>query len=87
MDADVINAISFIRSSKRRTDVFMAIGKGMTMPSEIAKSTSMRVNHVSANLSDLKDHGLVICLNEDATKGRLYSLTDFGERIKDMLGV
>jgi len=83
----MINAISFIRSSKRRTDVFTAIGKGMTMPSEIAKLTSMRVNHVSANLSDLKNHGLVICLNEGAAKGRLYSLTDFGEKIKDMLGV
>lgn len=51
------------------------------MPSEIAKSVAIRLNHVSMFLADLKENGLVTCLNEESKRGRLYELTDLGKRV------
>lgn len=38
----------------------------------------IRTNHISKVLSELKNEELVVCINEEARKGRLYKLTDDG---------
>lgn len=55
------------------------------MPIEIAKETDMRITQVSHSLGDLKREGLIICLNENVSKGRLYQCTDLGKEILDFL--
>ena len=37
-------------------------------------------------LTDLKEHNLIVCINEDAHKGRLYRLTDEGKNVVSMIG-
>jgi len=75
----MINAISLIKSSEYRHKVLKAIGNEVITPSEIARKVDLRLNHVSAVLTDLKDKKLVKCLNEETKKGRLYQLTELGK--------
>lgn len=51
------------------------------IPSQIAKDSEIRPNHISKVLSELKSHELVECINEEARKGRLYRLTPKGDEI------
>lgn len=51
------------------------------IPTVIAKDSEIRPNHISKVLSELKAHELVECINPEARKGRLYRLTDKGEKI------
>jgi hypothetical protein len=46
------------------------------MPSEMAAEMDLRINQISAILSDLKKEDIVTCINEDAKIGRLYKLTE-----------
>ena len=48
------------------------------MPSEIARDSDIRQNHISKVLSQLKEHELVECINPEVRKGRLYRHTDKG---------
>ncbi len=51
------------------------------IPSQIAKNSGIRTNHISKVLAELKAHELVECINPEVRKGRLYRLTDKGEEI------
>ena len=55
------------------------------MPSEIANDAEIFQNHISNTLRQLKEHGLVECINPEVKKGRLYRLTDKGEKIVNKL--
>ena len=50
-------------------------------PSEISKSVNIRLNHVSMMLTNLKEADLVVCLNEESKRGRLYELTELGKKV------
>ena len=41
----------------------------------------IRLNHISNFLKDLKDNKLIICLNEDEKRGRLYQITELGKKV------
>ncbi|MCF7798486.1 MarR family transcriptional regulator [Candidatus Woesearchaeota archaeon] len=79
MEKDMVDAISLLKSSEYRFKIVKVIGNKTIMPSEIAEQTSIRLNHVSTFLKELKSHGIVECLNEDNKKGRLYELTELGK--------
>ena len=55
------------------------------IPSKIAEDAEIRQNHISKVLSELKAHELVECINPEVRKGRLYRLTDKGEKIVDKI--
>lgn len=57
----------------------------MRSPSEISKHTNIRLNHVSMYLGELKESGLVECLNETAKKGRLYHMTEIGKKVIEIV--
>jgi len=75
----MVGAVSLLKSSQYRAKIMQAIGNDTVMPSEIAHKTSIRLNHVSAFLTELKDKKLLKCLNEESRKGRLYELTELGK--------
>ena len=54
-------------------------------PTAIAADAGLRPNHISKVLKELKEAGVVECINEGAKKGRLYRLTTTGEVIADNL--
>ena len=55
------------------------------IPSAIARDSGIRTNHISKVLSELKAHELVECINPEVKKGRLYRLTDKGEKVTENL--
>ena len=78
---EFIRALSYVKRSSNRRDVVNIINKSLLMPSEIAKTMNLRVNQISAVLSDLKKENIVICINEHEKIGRLYELTPLGLEI------
>ena len=85
MEQKVLDGISYVKSSKNRYKVINSMSSKFKMPSEISKETSIRLNHVSALLTELKNEGLVECLNEEKKKGRIYCLTDFGKDVLEII--
>lgn len=73
--------IGYIMASEYRQKIIKCIGTTIKTPSHIAKEIDLRTNHVSNVLKDLKENELVICLNEDARKGRLYKNTELGIKV------
>lgn len=77
--------IGFVKVSPTRLKTLKTIESDFLMPSEIAKSTGLRITQVSNALHDLKKKNLVYCLNEQASKGRLYQNTALGLEILKMI--
>ena len=73
--------LEYVQRSKYRQNVLKALDGNVLMPKEIAERSSIKSNHISKVLSELKSKGLVECINEEARKGRLYRLTQDGEKI------
>ena len=63
----------------------MSLKDGIKTPSEMSKLTEIRLNHISKSLKELKENGLVECLNEESRKGRLYKLTKLGVEVLNEL--
>lgn len=86
MDEDnLFKILGFVKISPYRTNTLISISNNLKMPSEIAKDINIKTSQVSAALSDLKKYGLVICINEEVKKGRLYKCTDLGLEIIKLL--
>lgn len=51
------------------------------MPTEIAKRSNIKTNHVSKVLSELKSKELIELINPEARKGHLYRLTSLGDEL------
>ncbi len=75
-EEEVLNSLGYVMASTYRLSVIQYIGNGVKIPSDIANKIGVRTNHISNVLSDLKENGLVVCLNENAHKGRLYKNTE-----------
>ena len=85
-DDEILKLASYIGISKYRLNVVNAFDEdmGVKIPTQIAKDSKIRPNHISKVLRELKDKGIVICLNEDARKGRLYRLTPLGVVVRSV---
>jgi predicted transcriptional regulator len=77
----ILIEISYVQISKYRTKVVKALDGETKIPTQIAKDSDIRPNHISKVLSELKSHELVECINPEVRKGRLYRLTDKGDEI------
>ncbi|WP_410319186.1 transcriptional regulator [Methanobrevibacter sp.] len=78
---EMLTEISYVQISKYRTKVMKTLDGEVKIPSQIAKDSDIRVNHISKVLSELKAHELIECINPEVRKGRLYRHTDKGEQI------
>lgn len=78
--------IGKIKVSPNKYKTLKTIETEYLMPSEIAKYSGLRITQVSNALKNLKNDNLVVCINEEAKKGRLYHNTELGLEILEMLG-
>lgn len=85
MNVDLLILKSYVEISSYRVKVVKAIGDDVKIPTMIAKDSGIRTNHISKVLGELKDRGIVECLNEEMRKGRLYRLTEKGIKIMEAL--
>ena len=72
-------------SSSHRSLVLNDINTSIKTPKTIATETGLRPNYVSKVLRDFKDRDIVVCINEEVRKGKLYELTPLGLKIFDYL--
>ncbi len=78
--------VGYLEVSSARKKTIQAIGdEKYKLPSNICKETGLTSSQVSNALRDLKNKGLVICLNESVSKGRLYKCTNLGLKILEKL--
>ncbi|MBI5391250.1 MarR family transcriptional regulator [Candidatus Woesearchaeota archaeon] len=78
---------SWIIRGKQRYPIFMTLD-GKKMPSLICREAKkvnpkISLNTTSDVLKDLKTKKLVLCLNEEAKTGRLYTLTSLGKTLQE----
>ena len=78
---EMLKEMSYVEISKYRSKVMKALENEVKIPSQIAKDSEIRQNHISKVLSELKAHELVECINPEVKKGRLYRLTDKGNEL------
>ncbi|MDR2873282.1 MAG: transcriptional regulator [Methanobrevibacter sp.] len=84
-DSVLIKDVALIKASRYRNSVLFSIGDKIKTPSEISKEINIQINHVSKVLKELKNEKIVVCLNEENFKGRLYKLTNYGEDILNFI--
>ena len=78
----MIKGISIIKNSEYRKKILISLTDvNYLTPSEISDKTKLRLNHVSNFLKDLKDNKLIICLNDEDKRGRLYQITELGKKV------
>ena len=85
MSDEILIEMSYVNISKYRTRVMKSLDGEVLIPSQIARNSGIRTNHISKVLGELKEHELVECINPEVRKGRLYRLTDKGIIIADKL--
>lgn len=78
---EMLTEISYVQISKYREKVMKSLEGEVKIPSQIAKDSDIRVNHISKVLAELKAHELIECINPEVRKGRLYRHTDKGETV------
>ena len=78
---EILKEISYVEISSYRKKVMKSLDGEVLIPTQIARNSEIRPNHISKVLAELKAHELVECINPDVRKGRLYRLTDKGEEI------
>ena len=82
---ELLKLTSYVQISKYREKTVKSIGDDVKIPTNIAKDSGIRTNHISKVLSELKSKDIVECINEEARKGRLYRLTDTGKEVLETI--
>lgn len=80
-----MDELKYVKNSKYRTRVMKALDGEVKMPSELAQDAEIFQNHISATLRELKEHDLIVCINPEMRKGKLYRLTDKGREVVEKL--
>ena len=78
---EMLTEISYVQISQYRTKVMKVLDGEVKIPSNIARDSGIRTNHISKILGELKEHELVECINPEVRKGRLYRHTEKGEQV------
>lgn len=84
--SDEWNAIGFVISSNYRVTVLGQLNEGPATPSQIANDADVAITHVSRALNELKERDIVeLLVPESRRKGRVYGVTEKGERIWEQI--
>jgi predicted transcriptional regulator len=84
MKTEDVSAYSWIIRGSQRVEMLKAMDKPMT-PTQVKKAANLGLNNVSDNLRLFVEQKIAKCLNEKEKLGRIYVLTEKGERIRKML--
>lgn len=75
----------YVIASKYRTAVVKALLDCPRTPKQISERSGISIAHTSRTLKELLQKELVTCVNPQASKGRVYKLTEKGMQIACIL--
>ncbi|MBQ2654636.1 MAG: transcriptional regulator [Methanobrevibacter sp.] len=81
MDDETLKVYGYVNISTYRARAVKALEEGEKTPTNIAKDSGIKINHISNVLRQLKECQVAECLNEEAHKNRIYRLTDVGQEV------
>ena len=84
-DDEKLSLAAYVLMSSYRERAVNVLHDNVMTPKYIAEHCNVRSNHISKTLSELKEKGIVVCINEHAHKGRLYKLTELGHEIYNIM--
>ncbi|WP_407379686.1 MarR family transcriptional regulator [Methanobrevibacter sp.] len=82
---EFLELVAYVRASNRRMDIIKFLSYDLKTPKEIGNELNIRTNHISNLLADLRKRDLVVCVTPNVHKGRLYKLTDNGNKVLNYL--
>ena len=82
---DIYEILGYVKASKYRKLILKLLHNEILTPKEIAERLNTTLAYVSKILRELEQKGLVKCLNPDAVKGRVYTLTEKGKEIAKLV--
>ena len=85
MKKTILKNLGFVKAGEYRKNVILALKDKALCPTEIAELIKYDRSHVSNTLAELAKRDLVICVNPEVRKGKLYTLTSSGEKVYCML--
>ena len=78
IDEDLIHHVN---KSSYRVKVIKTLENYPKIPKDIAADCGILQNHISNVLTELSNLGLIVCINPEVKKGRLYRLTKKDKKI------
>lgn len=79
--------VGYVTSSEYRETVVLQLHDRPQKPTDLAAATDRDIANISRALNQLADEDLVeLLVSEERRKGRIYGLTDAGERVAEYLG-
>lgn len=84
---DLTDLLGFVSASKYREKVIAALLKAEKTVTQISEESGMYKSHVSKMVKELEEKGVAECLNPDRRKGKLFTLTEKGERAGSRLSI
>ncbi|WP_405295706.1 winged helix-turn-helix domain-containing protein [Methanobrevibacter sp.] len=81
MDDETLKMYGYVISSSYRQKSIKSLNESNKIPTDLAGDIGIRTNHVSKVLRELKDCGIVECIDESKRKNRVYRLTPKGQHI------
>ena len=83
---EILTELSYVKISQYRTKVMSIMDREeLKIPSQIAEESDIIQNHISKTIKQLKDHELIECVNPEVKQGKLYRLTETGEKVAEFL--
>ena len=76
-----IEAVQWLRMSRQRTQVLIALSKHPRMPRELEKELGIKLSRLSKVLGQLKGRNLVKSLTPRMARYRLYDITPQGRSL------
>ena len=81
-----LSLAAYVITSTYREKALTVLNENESMiPKYIAEKCHVRSNHISKTLKELKTHDLIVCINEEAHKGRVYQITPLGCEIISLI--
>ena len=74
--------VGWVLASSYRRQILNSLHGKALQPRQIADMLDIHLSHASQLLAAMVEKGIVVCLNEKASKGRLYGLTSLGLEIE-----
>ncbi|WP_296792246.1 transcriptional regulator [uncultured Methanobrevibacter sp.] len=77
--------LEFVKNSQYRIKVIKTLEGNVKMPNEIATDAGIEKKIISNIIKQLREQDILVCINPEVRKGRLYRLTDLGNEIAKKL--